>query len=147
MNEVPAQAFGKYRLLRKLAKGGMAEVYLAQAGGPAGFSKTLVVKRILPQLAEDSSFVEMFLNEARLAALLNHPNIVQIFDLGEQDGSYYIAMEHIDGPSLRALLRRAQAVGKKVPPEHAASSPKGARSTSSTATSAPTTCCCRGPGR
>lgn len=120
MTGVPAQAFGKYRLLRKLAKGGMAEVHLAQADGPAGFSKTLVVKRILPHLAEDSSFVEMFLNEARLAALLNHPNIVQIFDLGEQDGSYYIAMEYVDGPSLRALLRRAQAVGKPVPPEHAA---------------------------
>ncbi len=117
---VPAQAFGKYRLLRKLAKGGMAEVYLAQADVPAGFSKTLVVKRILPHLAGDSSFVKVFLNEARRAALLNHPNIVQILDLGEQDGSYYVAMEHIDGPSLRALLRRAQAVGKPVPPEHAA---------------------------
>jgi serine/threonine-protein kinase len=111
---------GRYRLLRKLATGGMAEVYLAQAAGPAGFQKTLVLKRILPRLAEDSSFVEMFLNEARLAALLNHPNIVQIFDLGEADGSYYIAMEHIDGPNLRALCRRALEAGRIVPFEYAA---------------------------
>ncbi|MBI5549618.1 MAG: serine/threonine protein kinase, partial [Deltaproteobacteria bacterium] len=111
---------GKYRLLRKIATGGMAEVYLAQTSGPAGFQKTLVLKRILPHLAEDANFVQMFLNEARLAALLNHPNIVQIFDLGEADDSHYIAMEYIDGPNLRTLCRKAAEAGKTVPTEHSA---------------------------
>ncbi|NVJ26234.1 serine/threonine protein kinase, partial [Myxococcus sp. AM011] len=98
---------GKYQLVRKLATGGMAEVYLAKAAGPMGFEKTLVLKRILPHLAEDPAFVEMFLGEARLAAQLEHPNIVQIFDFGEADGSYFLAMEFIDGPTLRRLVKRA----------------------------------------
>src|SRR5918992_6283559 len=101
------QQMGKYQLVRKLATGGMAEVFLAKAAGPMGFEKTLVLKRILPHLAEDPNFVEMFLAEAKLAAQLNHPNIVQIFDFGESDGAYFIAMEHIDGPNLRALVKRA----------------------------------------
>ncbi|MFY1831199.1 protein kinase domain-containing protein [Myxococcus fulvus] len=98
---------GKYQLVRKLASGGMAEVFLAKAAGPMGFEKTLVLKRILPHLAEDPAFVEMFLGEARLAAQLEHPNIVQIFDFGEADGSYFLAMEFIDGPTLRRLVKRA----------------------------------------
>jgi serine/threonine-protein kinase len=101
---------GKYQLLRKLATGGMAEVYLAKAAGPMGFEKTLVLKRILPHLAEDPAFVEMFLGEAKLAAQLEHPNVVQIFDFGEAEGSFYLAMELIDGPNLRRLVKRAQEV-------------------------------------
>src|SRR6266511_2394600 len=93
----------------------MAEVFLARAEGPMGFAKTLVLKRILPHLAEDPSFIEMFLGEAKLAAQLNHPNLVQIFDFGEADGAYYIAMEYIDGPTLRALFRRAAELSKPVP--------------------------------
>lgn len=108
------QQVGKYQLIRKLAVGGMAEVYLAKAEGPMGFAKTLVLKRILPHLAEDQSFVDMFLGEAKLAAQLNHPNVVQIFDFGEADGQYYIAMEYIDGPNLRALSKRANEVGHKI---------------------------------
>jgi serine/threonine-protein kinase len=106
---------GKYQLLGKLASGGMAEVYLAKAAGPRGFEKTLVVKRVLPHLAEDPSFVEMFFSEARLAALLNHPNIVQIFDFGEAEGAYFLAMEYIDGPNLRTLGKRAHAAGMPLP--------------------------------
>lgn len=98
---------GKYQLVRKLASGGMAEVFLAKAAGPRGFEKTLVLKRILPHLAEDPAFVEMFLGEARLAAQLEHPNIVQIFDFGEAEGSFFLAMEFIDGPNLRKLVKRA----------------------------------------
>jgi eukaryotic-like serine/threonine-protein kinase len=106
---------GKYRLLRKLATGGMAEVFLAKTAGPMGFEKQLVIKRILPHLAEDPQFVQMFLGEAKLAAQLNHPNLVQIFDFGESDGSYFIAMEYIDGPTVRLLLQRARDQALAVP--------------------------------
>jgi serine/threonine-protein kinase len=99
---------GKYQLLRKLATGGMAEVFLAKTDGPMGFEKLMVIKRILPHLAEDPQFVDMFLAEAKLAAQLNHPNLVQLFDFGEAEGSYFIAMEYIDGPTLRLLLARAR---------------------------------------
>src|SRR5260370_23376671 len=89
------QQLGKYQLVRKLAVGGMAEVYLAKAAGPMGFEKTLVLKRILPNLAADPHFVEMFLAEAKLAARLNHPNIAQIFDFGEAEGSFLIAVASV----------------------------------------------------
>src|SRR5262249_52103903 len=87
---------------------GMAEVFLAKTDGPMGFEKQLVIKRILPHLAEDPQFVDMFLGEAKLAAQLNHPNLVQLFDFGEAEGAYFIAMEYIDGPTLRLLLARAR---------------------------------------
>ncbi|WNG19004.1 serine/threonine protein kinase [Cystobacter fuscus] len=106
---------GRYQLMGKLASGGMAEVYLAKAAGPMGFEKKLVVKRILPHLAEDESFIEMFFAEARLVARLDHPNIVQIFDFGEADGSYFLAMEYIDGLNLRVLLKRVRAAGERLP--------------------------------
>ncbi|WP_395845108.1 protein kinase [Archangium violaceum] len=93
----------------------MAEVFLAKAAGPMGFEKTLVLKRILPHLAEEPAFVEMFLSEAKLAAQLTHPHIVQIFDFGEADGSYFLAMEYIDGPNLRTLVKRASAQGVDLP--------------------------------
>lgn len=106
---------GKYQLIQKLANGGMAEVFLAKSAGPMGFEKSLVVKRILPHLATEPSFVDMFLSEARLAAQLNHPNIAQIFDFGEADGTYFIAMEYIDGVNLREVIRRASSVGLALP--------------------------------
>lgn len=98
---------GKYTLIRKLASGGMAEVHLAATHGPGGFQKTLVVKRIHPHLAEDERFVSMFLDEARLAAMLSHPNVVQIFDFGVAEGRYFLAMELVDGVNLRGLLQAA----------------------------------------
>src|SRR5438874_220546 len=106
---------GKYQLVRKLATGGMAEVFLARAEGPGGFSKKLVVKRILPHFVSDPAFAEMFLSEARLAAELNHPNVVQIFDFGEADGQYYLAMEYIDGANLRVLNAAATAEKARIP--------------------------------
>jgi serine/threonine protein kinase len=109
------QQVGRYQLIRKLATGGMAEVFLAKAAGPMGFEKTLVLKRILPHLAEDPAFVEMFLSEAKLAARLTHPHIVQIFDFGEADGVYFLVMEYIDGPNLRTLVKRASAQGMSLP--------------------------------
>ncbi len=108
-------AVGRYTLHSRLAVGGMAEVWLARQTGPAGFQKDLVVKKILPHLATDPAFVEMFLNEARYAALLNHPNLVQIFELGEDTGNYFLVMEHVHGHSLRALLRRAQEDNTQIP--------------------------------
>ncbi|HZR09070.1 MAG TPA: serine/threonine-protein kinase [Myxococcales bacterium] len=106
---------GKYKLVRLIAAGGMAEVYLARQAGAAGFQKLVCLKRILPHLARDKQFVEMFLNEARLAARLDHPNIVSIFDLGGANGNYFIAMEFIDGPSLRAVGKRAHERGERLP--------------------------------
>src|SRR2546430_4320226 len=106
---------GKYKLVRLIASGGMAEVYLARQAGAAGFEKLVCLKRILPHLARDRQFVEMFLNEARLAARPDHPNIVSIFDLGEANGNYFIAMEFIDGPSLRAAGKRAAGRGARLP--------------------------------
>ena len=106
---------GKYKLVKLIASGGMAEVYLAKQAGAAGFEKLVCLKRILPHLARDKQFVEMFLNEARLAARLDHPNIVSIFDLGEANGNYFIAMEFIDGPSLRAVHKTAEGRGEFLP--------------------------------
>lgn len=106
---------GKYQLLRRLGRGGMAEVYLAKAAGPMGFEKTLVVKRILPHLMEEPQFIDMFLSEARLAAQLNHANVVHVFDFGEEQGAYFIAMEYIDGPSLHALIKRARLQATPIP--------------------------------
>ncbi len=76
------QRFGQYELLRKIAAGGMAEIFLAKQTGISGFERMLVIKRILPHLAENKEFITMFLDEARIAAQLNHPNVVQIYDLG-----------------------------------------------------------------
>src|SRR5438270_10941899 len=99
--------YGKYFLLKKMAAGGMGEVFLARQEGPAGFEKILVVKKILNHLTENKEFVELFLGEARLAARMNHRNIVQVFELGEHQGSYFIAMEYVAGQSLREVIDAA----------------------------------------
>ena len=108
--------FGNYRLIRKIATGGMAEVWLAEQRGIEGFSRTVVVKRILPGLATDPSFVSMFLNEARVASQLSHPNVVQIHDLGERDGEYFLAMEYIHGCDLGRVMHRSLELGRWVSP-------------------------------
>ncbi|MCU0699891.1 MAG: serine/threonine protein kinase, partial [Myxococcaceae bacterium] len=99
-------SIGKYRVLKHLATGGMGEVFLARQDGPRGFAKLVVIKRLLPQYARDPGFLEMFLNEARLAAQLHHPNIVQVFDLGEESGLFYLAMEYVHGATLRAIRQK-----------------------------------------
>jgi serine/threonine-protein kinase len=106
---------GKYRLIRQLAVGGMAEVHLASQVGIEGFEKLVVLKRILPQLAGNKLFVSMFLDEARLAATLHHANIVQVFDIGSEQGQYYFAMEYVQGEDVRAILTRAQKRGRALP--------------------------------
>jgi eukaryotic-like serine/threonine-protein kinase len=109
------EPFGRYQLLRRLATGGMAEIFLARQVGPEGFEKQVVVKRILPHLAQNEDFVAMFLDEARIAARLDHPNLVQIFDLGSQEGAYFIAMEYVRGEDVRAIWKRAAELGQPVP--------------------------------
>jgi tetratricopeptide (TPR) repeat protein len=101
--------FGKYLLMDKIAAGGMAELFLAKQTGVKGFEKVVAIKRILPALTQDQEFVGMFINEAKLAAILSHQHIVQIFDLGTAEGFYYIAMEYVMGKDLRALVQRSQA--------------------------------------
>lgn len=102
---------GRYELLRRLAIGGMAELHLACATGVAGFQKIVVLKRVLPHLAADAEFVRMFLDEARLAAHLDHPNVVQVLDIGEAGGEYYYAMEYVHGRNVRELLGAAAHAG------------------------------------
>lgn len=98
------QRIGPYLLQKKVARGGMAELYLADYVREDGFRRKVAVKRILPHLAGNTDFINMFTREARLAALLQHPNIVQIFDYGNIEHSYFIAMEYIDGKNLGEIL-------------------------------------------
>ncbi|XXF76811.1 serine/threonine-protein kinase [Myxococcaceae bacterium GXIMD 01537] len=93
----------------------MGQVYLARQKGPVGFQKLLVVKRLLPHLSEDDEFIQMFLDEARIAALLNHPNIAQIYDLGDVDGVYFIAMEYVHGESVGPVNTRANERARGLP--------------------------------
>jgi serine/threonine protein kinase len=111
-SEVP---FGRYALLTKIASGGMAELFLARQRGPQGFEKLVAIKRILPARSGDARFVELFLAEARLAARLSHPSIAQIYDLGIEDGSYFLAMEYISGENLGTLESRTREQGFRLP--------------------------------
>ena len=108
--------FGRYTLLERLAVGGMAEVFRAKIQSSHGFEKILVVKRILPHLAADPSFVSMFIDEAKLTAQLTHPKIVQLLDFGEVNGQYFTALEFIDGFDALGLLRTAAQKRVRVPP-------------------------------
>ena len=99
--------FGKYLLSQLIAVGGMAEVYRAKIFGASGFEKDMVVKRILPRYATNPNFVQMLIDEAKIAVSLSHGNIVPIYELGELEGSYYIAMEYVEGPTVLDVLRDA----------------------------------------
>jgi len=112
---VSLETFGSYQLIKRLATGGMAQIFLARQVGLEGFEKLLVVKRILPHLAENEEFVRMFLDEARIAARLNHPNVVQIFNLGQQDDSFFLAMEYIHGEDARRVWKRSEQLGNPLP--------------------------------
>ncbi|HWU88587.1 MAG TPA: protein kinase, partial [Kofleriaceae bacterium] len=96
---------GRYELITRIGEGGMAEVQLALQRGPAGFEKLVVVKLVHENLASQKDFVDMLLDEARVAALLKHPNVVDIYDLGQADGRFFIAMEYLEGEPLLAVLR------------------------------------------
>ncbi|HEU5058238.1 MAG TPA: serine/threonine-protein kinase [Kofleriaceae bacterium] len=100
--------FGKYQLVKRLARGGMAEVFLAKQSGPEGFNRLVALKRILPHLVDSQDFVRMFLDEARLAAQLSHPNVVHIYDFGKVDEHYFIAMEYVPGVHAGTLIKQAE---------------------------------------
>src|SRR5262244_2533808 len=108
-SDLPAPSFplgfGRFQLLDRLAVGGMAEIFKAKMTGAAGFEKIVVIKRILPHLAADRQFVDMFVDEAKLTVHLVHPKIVQVLEFGEVDGQYYIALEYVNGLDCLALLR------------------------------------------
>ncbi|AKV02512.1 serine/threonine protein kinase [Labilithrix luteola] len=101
-----SEILGKYQLVAELARGGMGIVYLAVSQGPGRFSKLLVIKELKPELAEDASFLQMFLDEARLAARLNHPNIVQTYEIGTDGDRHFIVMDYLEGISLARVLKR-----------------------------------------
>lgn len=118
--ETLPRQFGKYTLLRRLAAGGMAEIFLALQRSAGGFEKLIVIKRILPSMNQDQAFIEMLLHEARVAASMSHPNIVQTFDVGQVDRTYFIAMEHIHGEDLRTIVRAMRKKNlSEFPLEHA----------------------------
>ncbi|HUJ62680.1 MAG TPA: serine/threonine-protein kinase [Kofleriaceae bacterium] len=107
----PGDRLGKYDLIRQIAIGGMAELYLARTVGIEGFEKLVVLKRILPMYAVNASIVEMFLNEARLAATLHHPNVAQVYDIGVEAGDYFFAMEYVHGEDLSRIAVTAHEQG------------------------------------
>jgi serine/threonine protein kinase len=114
------QVFGKYVLERELARGGMARVVLATLRGAGGFEKKLVVKQIRDELACDDDFVRRFVEEAKTTVALAHPNIVPVYELGVELGTYFLAMEYVEGASLAELLRAVSKEGKGLSPEEGA---------------------------
>lgn len=113
MNQV--SQFGPYKLLQRISVGGMAEVYKAIEHGVEGFERTVAVKRILPHIAEDDEFITMFKDEAKIAGQLTHGNIAQIYNLGQQDDSFYIAMEYVAGKDVRSIFTRCAQSKKPMP--------------------------------
>src|SRR5438552_1641998 len=111
--------FGKFFLLQRLAIGGMAEIYRAKVIGTGGFEKELVVKRILPSRAQDEGFIKMLVNEAKLTVQLTHNNIAQIYECGAIDGQFFIAMEQVNGVSLKEMMAAFVAARQPLSPEQA----------------------------
>ena len=116
---VTGKMFGRYQVLRPLAMGGMAEVLLARSFGVKGFERYVVIKRIRVENGDDQNAVEMFLDEARLVASLHHRNVVQVHDVGEEDGKYFFAMEYVHGEDLRTLLKHVKDQKETLPLEQA----------------------------
>jgi serine/threonine protein kinase len=114
-----AQQQQRYKVLEKIASGGMAEVFRAESAGLEGFKKTVAIKRVLPHLSEKKQFIGMFLDEARVSAHLSHSNCVQVFDVGVGDNTYFIVMEYVDGSDLKAIIENRKKVGQAVPIEEA----------------------------
>ncbi len=116
MAEHPQQ---RYRVIEKLASGGMAEVFRAESAGVEGFKKQVAIKRVLPHLSEKKKFISMFLDEARLSAHLSHSNVAQVFDIGVGDNAFFIVMEYVDGADLKAVIETLRNSGREFPLEEA----------------------------
>jgi len=114
-----AQQSQRYRVIEKIASGGMAEVFRAESAGLEGFKKTVAIKRVLPHLSEKKQFIGMFLDEARLSAHLSHSNCVQVFDIGVGDNTYFIVMEYVDGADLKGVIEHQKRLGRRIPVEEA----------------------------
>jgi serine/threonine-protein kinase len=114
-----AQPAQRYKVLERIAAGGMAEVFRAESAGLEGFKKLVAIKRVLPHLAEKKQFIGMFLDEARVGAHLSHSNCVQVFDIGVGDNTYFIVMEFVDGSDLKGVIEHRRTVGQPVPVEEA----------------------------
>jgi eukaryotic-like serine/threonine-protein kinase len=112
---VAERQFGPYRLIRQIAVGGMAEIHLAKTTGIAGFEKYVALKMIHPNFAEDEQFIQMLVDEAKIAVQLTHGNIAQTFDLGRVGETYYITMEFVDGADLYKILRRGSEQDVEMP--------------------------------
>jgi serine/threonine protein kinase len=108
-------AANSYEILAKLAMGGMAEIFLARGASAAGVERYVVLKRVLRHRASDVHFVQMFLDEARLAAQLQHPNIAQVYDIGKLGDSYFFTMEYVHGETVRAIMQRARSLRRDLP--------------------------------
>jgi serine/threonine protein kinase len=106
---------GRYEIIERIGVGGMAEAFRARAHGPGGYQRELVIKRILPHLAEDPDFVRAFVDEAKILGMLNHPNIVGVYDFGEDQRRHYLALEFLDGPSLATIVERASRLNAPIP--------------------------------
>ncbi len=117
----PLRVVGRYALYNEIAAGGMATVHIGRLLGPVGFARTVAVKRLHPQFAKDPEFVSMFLDEARLAARVQHPNVVATIDVVATDGELFLIMDYVRGESLSKLLRTIRKAGGRVPPRIAAS--------------------------
>jgi serine/threonine-protein kinase len=109
----------RYKVIERIASGGMAEVFRAESAGLEGFKKTVAIKRVLPHLAEKKQFIGMFLDEARLSAHLSHSNCVQVFDIGVGDNTYFIVMEYVDGSDLKGVIEHRKKLGQPFPIEEA----------------------------
>jgi serine/threonine-protein kinase len=114
-----AQPQQRYRVLEKIASGGMAEVFRAESAGLEGFKKIVAIKRVLPHLSQKKQFIGMFLDEARLSATLSHSNVVQVFDIGVGDETYFIVMEFVDGANLKAVIEHRKHLANPLPIESA----------------------------
>src|SRR3970040_1126767 len=114
------QQLGRYHLLDRIAFGGMAEIYRAKTFDGQGHAHLVAVKRVLAHLAEGDAFVQVLVDEAKIASVLRHPNIARVYEFARAHGEYFIAMEHVDGKDMRTILERCRQQKRPVPPQHAA---------------------------
>src|SRR5690242_5132795 len=115
-SRAPLRVIGRYALYDEIAAGGMATVHVGRLLGPVGFARTVAIKRLHPQYAKDPEFVSMFLDEARLAARVQHPNVVATIDVVATEGELFLIMDYVRGESLSKLVRNAKKAGRRIPP-------------------------------